>query len=184
MVRVVAASASMRVEQLAAHPIAAADPEQGHDAEPPQHRRADQAGKLAAIFDVAADDQPVAARQPEHIGEGEPVLDPSRRRTPIDELDRAEAVPQIGRHRAEIAGEPAAFAIGHEIEAVAGRAAALGHRAHELLQSPCPILLGQPLELGVDGLAELLREQDRRVPIDIGDGDDGRGAEQRKIGQR
>ncbi len=76
-------------EQLAAHPIAAADAEQGHDAEPPQHGRADHAGKLAAVLDVAADDQPIAARQAEHIGEGEPVLDAAGRRAAIDELDRA-----------------------------------------------------------------------------------------------
>ncbi len=111
-------------------------------------------------------------------------LDASGRRTPIIELDRAEAIPQIGRHGAEIAGEPAAFAIGHEIEAVAGRLAALGHDADELVQSPCPVLLGKSLEFGVDGLIELPREQDRGVPVDIGDGENRRGAEQRKIGQR
>ena len=171
-------------EQFAADPIAAADAEQGHDAEPPQHGRTDHARQLAPVLDVAADDQPVAARQPEHIGEGEPPLDPARRRAPIDELDRAEAVPQIGRHGAEIARQPAALAVGHQIEAVAGRLRPFGHRADELVEPARPVLLGQPFELGIDGLIELPRQQNRGVPIDVEDGHDGGRAEQRKIGQR
>ena len=171
-------------EQLAAHPIAAADAEQGHDAEPPQHGRADHASKLAAVLDVAADDQPIAARQAEHVGESEPVLDAAGRRAPIDELDGPQAIPEIGRDRAEIAGEPSPFAVGDEIEAVAGSCAALGNGADQLVQPPCPVLLGQALQLGVDRLVQLARQQNRRVPVDIDDGDDGRRAEQRKIGKR
>ena len=61
--------------------------------------------------------------------------------------------------------------------------AALGHNSHELILPACLVLLGQAFELGVDGLVELPREQNRSVPIDVGDGDDGRRAEQRKISQ-
>ncbi len=140
--------------------------------------------QLAAVLDVAPDDQPVAARQSEHIGEGESAFDPSGRRAPIDEFDRAEAVPQVGRHRAEIAGQSAAFAVGHQIEAVAGGLCALSHDADELVEPSSPVLLGQPFELGIDGLIELPRQQNRGVPIDVDDGQDRGRAEQRKIGQR
>src|SRR4029079_1720903 len=81
-------------------------------------------------------------------------------------------------------GEPPPFAVGDEIEAVAGSWAALGNGADQLVQPPCPVLLGQDLQLGVDRLVQLARQQNRRVPVDIGDGDDGCGAEQRKIGKR
>jgi hypothetical protein len=171
-------------EQLPAHPIAAADAEQRHHPEPPQHGRADHARKLATIFDVAANDQAVSARQPEHIGEGEPPLHASGRRTPVIELDRPDAIPQLGRHRAEISRRAMALAVGDEIEAVAGRLAAFGDDTDELLQPAGPVLLGKTFELGVDRLIELPRQQHRRVPVDIGDGEDRRGAEQRKISQR
>ena len=74
IVRLVSDRASMRASSCGSRQIAAANAEHGHDAEPPQHRRADHAGKLAAVLDVAADDQPIAARQAEHVGEGEPVV--------------------------------------------------------------------------------------------------------------
>ena len=80
IVRLVSASGIDAREQFAAHPVASADAEQGHDAESPQHGRADHARELAAVLDVAADDQPIAARQAEHIGESEPVLDAAGRR--------------------------------------------------------------------------------------------------------
>src|SRR5262249_12064275 len=113
-----------------------------------------------------------------------PLLDTAGRRSLINELDRSQAVPKLRRHGAEIAGEPAAVAVSHEIEAVAGRAAALGHGAYELLEPAAPVLLGEASQLGVDGLVELPRQEDRRVPIDIEDRNDCGGAEQRKIGQR
>src|SRR5262245_23374016 len=106
------------------------------------------------------------------------------RRAPVIELDRTDAIPQLGRHRAEISRHAMAFAVGDEIEAVAGRLASLGDDANELIQSAGPVLLGKTFELGVDRLIELPRQQHRRVPVDIGDGEDRRGAEQRKIGQR
>src|SRR6185312_13661261 len=95
-----------------------------------------------------------------------------------------EAIPQIRRHGAEIARKPAPFIVGHEIEAITGRSTSLGDRTHELLEPPCPVLFGKSLKLRVDGLVQLPRQQDRCVPIDVEDSNDGRRAEQRKIGQR
>jgi hypothetical protein len=40
-----------------------------------------------------------------------------------------------------------------------------------------PVLLGETFQLGVDGLIELPRQQDRRIPIDVENRHDGGGAE-------
>ena len=60
----------------------------------------------------------------------------------------------------------------------------LGRLGYTVVQAAGPVLLGETFQLGVDRLIELPRQQHRRVPVDIGDGEDRRGAEQRKIGQR
>ena len=82
-------------QQFAAHPIAAADPEQRHDAQPPQHGRSDQPREFAAILDIASDDEAIAAGQPEDVGEGKPGLDTARGRTAVDELDGPEATGEL-----------------------------------------------------------------------------------------
>ena len=122
------------LQQLAAHPIAAADAEQGHDAEPPQHGRADHARELPAVLDVAPDDQAIAASQPEHIGKSEPLLDAAGAGPAIDELDRAKTVGKLVRDGAEVAGDALPVRVGHIIETVAGRAAAVDDGADQAVQ--------------------------------------------------
>ena len=171
-------------EQVAADQIAAADAEQRHHAKSPQHGRADHARELAPVLDVAADDETVAAGQPEHIGKGEPRFDAAFRRPAIFEFDRSETVEKFLGDAGEIARDAAPGGVGDEIEAVARRLAAVGHGAHELGQSAVGILLGKTFDLGVDGIVQLPGQQHGGVPIDVENGHDRRRAEQRKIGQR
>ncbi len=48
-----------------------------------------------------------------------------------------------------------ALRIGHEIKAVAWGLAALGHDTHELVSPTGFVLLGEPFQLGIDGLMQL-----------------------------
>jgi len=77
-----------------------------------------------------------------------------------------------------------ALRVRHEIEAVTRRLAPIGDGLDQLIESAGLILLGETLQLGIDGLVQLPRQQHRRVPIDIDHRDRGRRAEQREVGQR
>ncbi len=171
MVRLVAVMASIRVQQLAAHPIAAADAEQRHDAEPPQHGRADHARELPAVLDVAADDQAIAARQPKHIGESEPRLDAARRRAAIDELDRPETVgtARATRRRDCRRGD---CRPGRPRDRGCCRASGCGRRRCGPAGSRPPAVYcsARPFSSASMVSLQLPRQQDGGVPVDIEDG--------------
>src|SRR5262249_2382119 len=164
--------------------ISAANPEQSHDAQSPQHGRADYPGKLASVLDIAPDDEPVAARQSKHVGKSESRLSAALRRAAIFELDRPQAVRQLLRDAGEIAGDTVSFRIGDVIEAAARGLASIRYGAHELGQAAVGVLLGKALELGVDRIVQLAGQQYGGIPIDIEDGHHRRRAEQGKISHR
>ena len=140
IVRVVSATAARSAPSLPAHPITAANSEQGHDEQAPQHGLPRRAREYAAVIDVAADNQSVAAGKAEDIGEGEPLLPrpparggyrrirPASWQLLMTALSTCHASPVV---------------VGDEIEAVAGSSAPLGDDAHELLKSARTILLGE-----------------------------------------
>ncbi len=96
----------------------------------------------------------------ENAGHGETGLDAALGRAAVVELHPAGRVPEFGGDGAEVARDPAAFGVGEEVEAGAGRGAAVVNGLDELRQAAGAILLGEAAEFGVHRVAELAAEKD------------------------
>ncbi len=129
------------------------------------------------------DEEAEAARQQDHLGERE-MGGPRLVATLVGDLDQAGMVDHAGRQRGDVAGQRLAGEIGDEVERGARLIGAPLDGGDELPDAAGIVLLGQPVDLGLDRLADLRVEQLVHVPVDAAQHDAGPDGEDHEIGQR
>ena len=93
-------------------------------------------------------------------------------------------IKRAGLERADIAGKPLSGLRGDKIEARSRPARAQVDDEHEPAEAADLVLLGQPADLGIDGVGDLLGNQAPRVPHKEGEQKGGEQREQDEISQR
>jgi len=102
----------------------------------------------------------------------------------IFDLALAGAVERAGRDRLDIAGDALAHRRGDEIERGTGRPRTTIDDVDDTADAALALLLGQALNLGIDGRADLVVEQALSVPGDVTQHEGGEKREDDEIGRR
>ncbi len=179
--------ASTRREHAAAHHEAAGEAEQQRQREAPADALLDQRLDLQALLDLAPDQQAEAAGQREARGAGAPRLEPSSSpRTSTLKLSQPSGPGSTWGQRLDVAGDPAAGRIDQQVDAGAlrmGLAAPLDDLA-QAQQALAAVLLGEPGDLGLDGVGGLALEHARGRDVEQPEQRQRRDPEQREVDQR
>ena len=161
-------------------------PQDQRDAERAADGFQDQPLEVRSPARVAADEQPEAAGQQKRARADGAVRLLSAC-APGRNLDPAVLCPRsLARPCAEIAGEPPQAGVGEQIHAVgvAVRAAPLLDHGDQLAHAARAVLLGEAAHLGLDGVASLAVDDPHRGPVDEGEQNQNRGAEERDVEKR
>ncbi len=138
----------------------------------------------AALLEVAPDQQAEAAGQAHHADQ-RVVLRFLRLVEPaIARLGQAGLVEHARLQRADVAGEPFAGRRGDQVEVGAGPARAGIDQEHQPADAALLVELGEPVDLGVDRLGDLLGDEAAGGPGEITDQHRGEQREHRQIGER
>ncbi len=148
-------------EQTARHP------EHDHDRERPAAGREHDLAQALALLEVAADQQAKTRRELEHAHQRVVLCAVVIVEAAIGGLGPAWGLEDAGRERADIAREPLPGRGRHQIKARTGTPGARVDDEDEAADAALAVLLGEPGDLGIDRLGDLLGDQPAGVPGEI-----------------
>src|SRR5690606_10235205 len=136
-------------------------------------RASDDGLELQALLEIAADEQAKAARQHIDAHEGAELPVATLVAAPVGDLARAGLVEDTEGHFDHVARQALAGDRGDEIEGGARRTRAPVDDVDEPADAADAVLLGEALQLGVDGALDLVVEHAPRIPGDIAEDEAG-----------
>ena len=144
----------------------------------------DNAEQPLALFEIAADQKAETAGKLHHPDQGAMVAAFRRFEPAIIGFEPARMVEHAGLERADIAGEPLARRRRHQIKARSRTPRTQIDDDHQPPDAALGILLGQPVDLAVDGRGDLLGDQTPRIEREIAEQRRREQNEDREIDQR
>ena len=172
------------LQHAARHEPAAEHAEQHDESERGAEGVADRRAQVVALLGVAADDEAEASGEIEDPHDRAMLARARIGAAPVIALVLAGPSEDVGRQPAHVADDVLARGRGHEVERGAGLLGAPFHHGDEAAQPARRILLGQPVDLGIDGREDLVIEHPPRVPGDVAEPERGQHREQHEIGER